>query len=140
MFIADVEVMDSTKRVIPSNVWLQRPDYINDFGRGTVYMSILNGLFKISCGTAKREINVLPVPSIQRNEINGQIIKRGPEIMDGIAHDSSEFVRQSLSSSENYLVWAVRLLLDHRGIWITRKETSDHRIEIRDMAIGPFNL
>lgn len=139
VLIQDVQVVDASQNLIPSTVRLERPDYVEDFGSGAVYMSLLDGRFKVFRRLAKREVNGIGLALIQNHEINGEMVKGGPEVMDGVTDNRGEPIGESFAGVKHDGI-AMRITLHDSHVRLAFNELLEDCVQVRDMAIGPFNL
>lgn len=140
VFIDDVQIMDSSQRVVPSAIRFQRSDLIDYSGRGSVYMSLLDFRFKVISRRAEGEVNVLSGLSVKGDKIDGEIVKRRAQVVDSIADNGCEPIWQFLLGAQDDRVRVTFLLLDNRAVGLAIKELGDYSVKVCDMAVGPFYL
>jgi len=82
MFVGNIEVVNRPEKYVPSFVWLQRANYLDDIFSGSTYMSLFNHTLKSIPIIPKGEVDILGVTAIQRDKFNGKEIKSSSEIVD----------------------------------------------------------
>jgi len=141
MFISDVEVMNGSKHIEPSFIWLKRANYINDIWGGTVYVSSFDGTLKVIPFQTKRKINVFSGLPVKPNQITGEKIQGSSKIMNCISNNQWEVDRDLFSHLDGpRTLSTIRAFLDNNSVRITVQEGSNFRIKLRDVALGPINL
>ena len=141
MFIGNIEVVNSPEKYIPSFVWLQRADYLDDIFSGSTYMSLFNHTLKSIPVVPKWEVDIFGVTTIQKDKINGEEIKSSAKIMDDIPNYCWEMAWNFLPNPEcPELIRGVRVLLDNDTIRFAFDITSNVLIELTDVSRGPINF
>lgn len=141
VLVDDIEVVDSSQRVIPSAIRFQRPNYIDDIRGGAMYMSVLNHAFKIIGCTTKGKLHAVRIPVVEHDQVGGQVVQRCAKVMNGVSQDSGEPIRQPLfDAKHDAVISGIRFTLYDSAIGVAVKELRDYEIEVRDVAIGPFGL
>ncbi len=59
MFVCNVEIMEPSQSLIPSLVWFERSDHVNDIWRSSVYVSLFNGCLKTAGVFAERPVDII---------------------------------------------------------------------------------
>ena len=80
VFIHNVEVMNGTKRSVPSLVRLERANYLDDIWAGSVYVSLLNRSLKIIPFQTEREVNFIRALMSEPHQITSKNIQRSSKV------------------------------------------------------------
>lgn len=141
VLVCDVEVMESTKRVVPAGVWSQSPDHVNDIWRGPVYTSLFNSgleVFKLVC---EWKVNSLGIAAVQFHKPDRQEIQGGPKIVDCITDDRGQFTWRIFTDLEDKAeMGPVGIFFDGHHDGIPFPIGLHGLVELLDVCFRPLNL
>jgi hypothetical protein len=142
MFVNDIEIVNGSEHISePVFIWLQRANYINDLWGGTVYVSLSNSILKVIPVQTKRKVNAFRALLVKPNQITGEDVQSGSEVMNCIAKDSWEMYRDLFSDPDGpRTLSTIRAVLNNDSIRIMAQEFGNFRIKFRDVALGPLNF
>jgi hypothetical protein len=141
VLVTEVEIVNGSKQVVPSIVWLQCPDYFDDLWAGAVYVSVFDGVFKVLPFSTERKINFLGIDAINSHKFTSEDVQSSSQVMNAITDDCGKILRNFLSNPYNqHTFFGVRILLDNDSIRLSPHVSDDFVVEISDVLFGPFNL
>lgn len=136
MLVDVVGLVECPDKIIPSLVRLELPKKRRDIVRD-VLASAGDNCIEIRCVFSDGKIGASGVDSPGRNS-NGisRLIKRRPEVFDGIGSDLSETVRNCGCEFDLVqMVNASRVQLNSMGAWFSFKEIIDLPVEVVNMSL-----
>jgi len=141
MFIHNIEIMNGIKQVIPSRVWFQRPDYIDDFVSGEVYLSVRDRVLKSIHPTTERELNLVRIVSMRTDDFKDHEVERRPKVMDNIADYAGPTTGDFFLDTHGQVISAsISIFLDNQSVRITFDVPDNLVIKVTDVAVGPLNF
>jgi hypothetical protein len=140
VFVDQVQIVQGPEGVIPSWVWLQRADDIEDIRPGTLHFFLKLGFKFVRLG-GERKVSPLRVFAAERDKLTSQEVERSPVVVDDITHDRRVVAWNGLRHSDyhSYLS-ALRVALGNESIRVSVEELENPLFELLDVGFGPFNL
>jgi hypothetical protein len=141
VLVRNVEIMNGTKRFIPSFVRFEPANDIDDIWAGSIYISLFNHMIKVIPTSSEREINTVNIGTVEPNKVAGKKVKRSSKIMNGVSDKTGAITWSPFSDPDaRNLFTTFRAIINDNNIRISFQECGDFRVQIRDVALGPFNL
>lgn len=126
--------------VVPSMVWLESLDNINSVLGRSLYRSAKFG-YKFFGGGEDRKLRLSYVSSSETDHLTSDKIKGGSEIMDSVTNDTAQADGHILSDPEIVdEVSRLRIFIGDDFIRCAVVKGGDFRVDVVDMAFGPFDL
>jgi hypothetical protein len=142
VLVDSVKIMDSPEAVIPSLVWFDRADCIQDISVRPLYFSLQRG-FQLGVAGADGEGNgIFGFPSVilpGAVKLERQMIESASQIVDDISrnHCNAGGDVGRLRQVEHFLA-SLRIVLGGDTMRIGAIEGCDNAVQIRDVLFGPF--
>ena len=140
--VSDAQSVQLPKLIVPTLVGLQRLNESNGFGGKFLY-SFLGGSFKfldIPC-YGERDIVDVDGRVVLKGETASSIVEGSSQILDGIADNEGEVVRDRFQDAELEMdLTSLVVFLDKSFIGIGLPKRFAGGTELLDVGFGPFNL
>jgi hypothetical protein len=142
VFVEIVKFAESPDGEIPGLVRLYIVnDNIRGVRRGLLYRSLIDGIYKIVPSFVHGECGPTVVYPGVTNYCSNDMIQRGSEVVNGIADDERNLVRQPPDGSEpENVLSGLRLYIDAETIEVGFQEGGQAGLKLMDVAYGPFDL
>lgn len=148
MLVVNVEIVEGPQGVIPSAIWLEPANDLDDIWSGPVYVSFTDGTLKVGPAISKRETDTLCAAFIESNEVTSKEIEGCTEIVDHIPDDYGKILRYLGVDfgSKVYAPSKTPISMRNNGsdncdtIRLRCHESLEAGIKLREMAFGPVNL
>lgn len=145
VFVDVVKLVEMPERVIPTLVWFGRVDRIYSILPHSLYFSrtfgsVFRGVIRnreadVARWTALR--NPRPTPE----KLIGQVIEGTSEILQNVASDSSDSLRDLLDANHTIdQLSRLRIALSSDEVWVGSKKGSEFNLQIADVLFGPLNF
>ena len=135
VFVGASEFIECPQRVIPSFVWLERGEEVNDFLRH-VFADSVYGVLKFRLGVTDREIGVHPL--LAGLESVNSLVECGAEVVNGVNGDAIQSDWQGLSELDLIdFLRRVRINLNDSAVWVSFDELGDLPFKISDVMLCP---
>ena len=143
VFVEDVKFVESADGFIPSIVrFYDIHNEVDDLFGGLVYVSTLNGSYKIIPGAVDRKLSVFgsSASNFEQNIAHGEI-QSALEIVDGISDEQCKIVWNGLclSDLQNILI-GIRVVLNEQSVEVSCLKEFEPTVKVVDVLFGPFNL
>lgn len=141
VLIQCVQLVEYPERRIPSLVRLQSTDKALGATIDALYFSNRVGFKMIRSSTDREAVSTHNLLHVASHQVTDQQIQCGPEIVDGITDYSSDLewdVFVDLHAVN--ILTGLRVLLFDKFVWAGFVESFDGRLEVRDVAFGPFDF
>lgn len=147
VLVSDIQHVELPNKVmVPSRVTLQRPDDINSVLTGSLYFSLgkdfhfLRGRFAFADENRKPRFGCGP-HAVSDDELAGQEIQGGSEVMDNIADNCSPVRRNGPEHlCLDKMMSCIRVSLGDKSIRTTVHEPGNQWCKVVDVVFGPFDL
>lgn len=141
VLVAQVEKVDTVKRIIPARIRFERVYRSDDVFSGDLYLSIRNGATQPLCRAGKGEKNSLWSWSVIANHTVGKEIEGGFEIVNGIPDNQGEvFWDGFLGFDDKNTLGALWINFVHQHEGCISDECFNLPMQIVDVMFGPLNL
>jgi hypothetical protein len=145
VFISDVEFINDPEGItLPSLIRFGSPNSMYSIIRHALYFSHVFGLVFI--GALGNGVVDMPTRTrAQRRiqpQLKGQMIQRGPEIVNHVSHNQRNLVRRDLEIPSRMKLLLASLCVDlgRESIGLSVKKGIISNFEIADVLFGPFDL
>lgn len=138
-----VKAVKTPESVIPSFVWFERVDSLNVIIAHSLYFSCVLGrcIFPGSISNRKTDVVTGRLPGFLSNESVDKMVERTPKVLEGIAANGDNILRDGLHADEVIAALAsVRIVLDFNCIWAGTEEGITSDLQILDVLVGPINF
>lgn len=134
MFVGVSEFVETPQGVIPSLVWLEPANEVNDF-LGMILQPPFYCVLKASHIRGNREESVL----LRHDSVHG-LVKGVPQVGDSVSSDALQGDWHGLSELDlmNFLS-SVQVSLYDAGVWVTCHESSNLPFKVTDVFLCPRN-
>ena len=141
VFVHDIKLVEGPEGIIPSFIWLYDiDDQIADTLPRDLYFSTVDGCYKFLPRVADRKGCVFGGGSACLEDyVVSHDIKRGPQVMNGVAEDERNVIGQRLRIQCEHVLPS-RVYIDMKFVEISFEERDKGRIQLVDVVVGPFNL
>lgn len=140
MLVPFVKFMEPPQNIIPSMVWIETSDFIDDRLTSALYFSIKRGLDLVGRRSLLEdwEISVL---GRSGNKSAGQVVERSAEILDCVPGNGANGKRHRVDPIHvvNDLA-GLNLWLSNDFIRVSTLETLKRGTIVRDVLFGPLDL
>ena len=144
VFVDNVKLVETPKRVVPSFVWFDRVDsFYSRLPHGT-YFSFLAEL--VSLGVTEDRKAYFPprrVPLFPDDKRVCEIVQGPPKVVDSVAQDGGKLQRNIPHARHiKNQIQHIRITLasDQIGLKIAAQKSSDCDIQVTDVLLGPFDF
>src|SRR5205814_7656069 len=133
--------VDRPVRFIPTFVRFQRFDYLNDIWAGAVYLSLLDSRIKVIPFGREGKMDAFDLTPVEPNKVACQQIQSRAEIVDRVTDDQRDLIRKFFGDSDDPTrLLGLSVVLKNDAIRISFEKCVNFSVEVRDVALGPFNL
>lgn len=142
MLVADVKVVNSEERIVPSTVWLYSvANEVSDVLADGLYWSVIQGRYKTIPVPVKRETRIVGwPPSEVTYEFVVHQVEGRPEVVKYVADDRRQVHGEAAVPDAEDLSPVLVIQLNERTPRVTIEQGVDSPLELRDVLIGPFDL
>lgn len=141
VLVQSVKFVDHPEKLAPSLVWLQTPKQPVGTCADALYLSRSVG-FKFMDRPANRKAGtasgLLP---IRHNELPCELVERSAQVVNDIADDAAQagwHIFADLDPVDQ--ISSLRVIISDDKVWVASVERADFRLQLTDVAFGPFNL
>jgi hypothetical protein len=141
MFICDVEVMETAKRVIPSSVRLHVVDDGGNYGRRrSLYKSTIDGRYHFISRIPERELSVVDGLICPAGYFSGGEVETRSEVVNCVPEDERHTFGHRNRGTFKKALSGIRITLKFKTVEVTLEERIKNFVQVLDVLIGPFDL
>jgi len=144
VFVDGVKAMESPERVIPSLVWVDVPDRIDDFLPHALYFCSKSGFaFRGRNRTVEDwELGLWTGAfPIGADKLTGKMVQSAAQVMNSIPNNAKQGWRNRVSLEDlNNWLRGVRLDIYAHGVGLRISEDAERGFELLDMFFGPLDF
>ncbi len=140
MFIGVTQLVQGPEQIIPSLVWLERPQQRQDFVRN-VLAPALDHVFEVRSGISKREggLDSLTPDGGHGRGVAGTV-QRSAQVDHGIGSDVGQCDWHGLHELDLVnLLSSVRVRLNDSGVWVCTEKGSNLPVKIASVMLGAID-
>jgi hypothetical protein len=140
VFICIAESIETPNERIPSLVrFYPIKNYVCGLNAGQLDFTLRNSVDKVGLGFTNREVNIVKPKTGLADNFDSDMVKSGPEIMNDIAYNDGDILREGFSAGElKEFVAGIRICINENFESITVEPFSKARIKLLNMFSGTF--
>jgi hypothetical protein len=140
VFVCIAESIETPKEAIPSLVRLYAvKNYVCSPYAGQLDFTLSRGIDDIDLRAAEREVKPINVMTGRSDNLNGDMVKSGAEIVNDISYNDGDIVWNGFSDGEfKEFTAGIRVRINDKFDSITAEPFSKARVKFLDMFSGTF--